>query len=68
MSLNSFEKKFDSKFSNLIELIELDLSHLNLNSFPDLSKMKNLKKFRAQFFPIQLKKIEEFPKFPTSIM
>eukprot|EP01080_Neovahlkampfia_damariscottae_P003413 gene3413-5958_t len=67
LSKNSFETKFNEKFSGFVELIELDLSHLNLSSFPNLSKMKKLKKFRAQFFPIQLKKIEEFPKFPTSI-
>jgi hypothetical protein len=67
LSHNSFESKFSDNFSNLTELIELDLSYLNISSFPDLSKMKNLLKFKAQFFPLQLKQIEDFPKLPTSI-
>jgi Leucine-rich repeat (LRR) protein len=67
LSHNSFESKFSDKFSNLIELIELNLSYLNISSFPDLSKMKNLLKFKAQFLPHQMKKIEGFPKLPTSI-
>lgn len=67
LNLNKLQKSLNG-LQNLINLEEIDLSHNYVQTLPDLSSLKKLKKFHYHFNPYPDSELKSgIPKLPSSI-